>query len=170
MAIPERINATSLDDYLEVMTKAVFQAGLRWSLIDSKWPAFKRAFANFDTHKVAAFTDEDVARLSEDEGIIRSPKKIEGTVHNARTMIELEKEFNGFRNYLRSFASYEALSADVKKRFAFMGELSVYYFLFRVRETVPPFDKWIATIPGNHPRMREMIEHAAAQDRSRQAG
>lgn len=164
MPIPERINPTSLGDYLEVMTKAVFQAGLRWSLIDAKWPAFRKAFANFDAEKVAAFTDADVERLAEDDGIIRSAKKIRGTVHNARTMIELEREFGSFRAYLRSFKSYDELSADIRKRFAFMGEMSVYYFLFRVREEVPPFDEWITTIPGNHPRMREMVEHAAKQD------
>jgi len=51
MATPERINAKSLDDYLAVITRAVFQAGLRWALIDAKWPAFQNAFANFDTKK-----------------------------------------------------------------------------------------------------------------------
>jgi 3-methyladenine DNA glycosylase Tag len=164
MPIAERINPTSLGDYLEVMTKAVFQAGLRWSLIDSKWPAFRKAFENFDAEKVAAFTDADVERLAQDEGIIRSAKKIEGTVQNARAMIEMERKFGSFQNYLRSFDSYEPLSADIRKRFAFMGEMSVYYFLFRVREQTPPFDEWITTIPGHHPRMREMVEHAAKQD------
>lgn len=47
---------------------------------------------------------------------------------------------------------------------------AVYYFLFRVRESVPDFDTWIETIPGNHPRMREMVEHAEEQDRRSQAG
>jgi hypothetical protein len=27
---------------------------------------------------------------------------------------------------------------------------------------VPPFDPWILTIEGEHPRMREMVEKAAA--------
>jgi 3-methyladenine DNA glycosylase Tag len=162
--IPERINPTSLDDYLEIMTKAVFQAGLRWSLIDAKWPAFRKAFADFDTHKVAAFTDADVERIAQDPGIIRSAKKIQGTIENAREMIALEKKFGSLHAYFVSFENYEKLSADIRKRFAFMGEMSVYYFLFRVREQVPDFDTWITTIPGHHPRMREMVEHAAKQD------
>lgn len=170
MAIPERINPASLDDYLEVMTRAVFQAGLRWSLIEGKWPAFKTAFADFDTQKVAAFTEQDIERVSMDEGIIRSRKKVEGTVRNAQTLLELEQEHNTFTNYLRSFKTYDELSADFKKRFAFMAEMNVYYFLFRVQEPVPPFDEWIETIPGEHPRMREMVEQAAQQDRVREAG
>jgi 3-methyladenine DNA glycosylase Tag len=164
MAIPERINAESLDDYLEIMTKAIFQAGLRWSLLDAKWPAFQKAFENFDTRVVASFTEKDIEELSNNADIIRSPKKIEGTIKNARVLMELEKEYGSFKKYLRSFSSYNELSADIKKRFAFMGEMNVYYLLFRVREPVPPFDEWIHTIPGEHPRMREMVELAQKQD------
>lgn len=166
MAIPERIKPTSLGDYLEVMTRAVFQAGLRWSAIEAKWPAFRAAFADFDAEKLAAFTSADVERLSQDESIIRSQKKIEGTVKNARMMIELAKQFGSLHDYFVSFDSYEKLSADIRKRFSFMGEMSVYYFLFRVSEQalLPDFDEWIKTIPGYHPRMREMVELAAKQD------
>ncbi len=166
MATPERINAKSLDDYLAVITRAVFQAGLRWALIDAKWPAFQNAFANFDTKKVSSFTEADIRRLASDETIIRSEKKIRGTVQNAQMLLALDREFGGFKIYLTSFESYDALSLDIGKRFAFLGEMSIYYVLFWVREPVPPFDEWIETIPGNHPRMREMIELAANQDLS----
>lgn len=161
MAIPSQIDSPSLSDYLEVMTKAVFQAGLRWALIDAKWDNFRKAFAEFDVRKVAAFTDEDIDRISEDPGIIRSRKKVEGTVKNAQMILALDKQYNGFANYLRSKNSYEELSADMKKRFKFFGELNVYYFLFRVKEPVPPFSEWEKTIEGDHPRMREMINAAA---------
>lgn len=166
MAIPERIKNPTLNDQLEVMTKAVFQAGLRWALIESKWPNFRRVFHDFDVKKVAAFKDADIDRAASDEGIIRSLKKVQGTVKNARIMLELEQKYGSMHGYFTSFDSYDALASDIRKRFAFMGEMSVYYFLFRVGEEalLPPFDEWITTIPGNHPRMREMVEHAAAQD------
>src|SRR5439155_12530618 len=124
MPIPEQIDARELSDFLEIMTKAVFQAGMSWALIDSKWENFRRAFANFDPNKVARFKNSDIDRLSEDPGIIRSRKKIEGTVENAITMLQLEKEFGSFRNYLHSKRSYEELSKDMKKRFKFFGELN----------------------------------------------
>jgi 3-methyladenine DNA glycosylase Tag len=167
MQPPERIESPGLADYLEVMSKAVFQAGIRWATIDDKWPAFKKVFRDFDPKTVAAFTTKDVARLSQDESILRSPKKIEATVKNAQMILELDKKHKGFRNYLRSFDDYQSLSRDLKKRFNFMGELNAYYFLFRVNEPVPPFEEWVETIPGDHPRMKEMIEHARMQDKAR---
>lgn len=158
MAIPEVIKPTAPGDYLEVMTKAVFQAGIRWSTIEEKWDAFRLLFENFDAEKVSKFTQSDIDRLSTDERILRSPKKISATVENAKTILKLDQEHGGFSNYLRSFKSYEQLAKDLKKRFKFMGEMNAYYFLFRVGEPVPDFDEWVSTIPGDHPRMKEMVE------------
>lgn len=170
MPIPERISSPTLNDYLEVMSRAIFQAGLRWALIDAKWNNFRTAFHNFDVNTVASFTDNDVERLLKEQGIIRSKAKIEATISNANQILKLDKEYAGFDNFLKSFKSYEAASKDLKKRFKFMGELNAYYFLFRVRQPVPVFEKWLTTIPGEHPRMREMVEHSREQDRLREAG
>jgi len=158
--IPEQIDPKILNDYLEVMTKAVFQAGVSWKLVDSKWEGFTRAFKNFDPVAVAAFTDKDIERLLCDESILRSKNKITGTIKNAAMMLSLEKEFGTFKNYLHSQKTYAELSADMRRRFKYVGELSVYYFLFRVKEPVPPFEDWIKTIEGDHPRMKEMVELA----------
>ena len=160
MTIPEQIDAKSLADYLEVMTRAVFQAGVSWAMVENKWPAFQKAFANFDAKKVAKFGDAQVEKLSNDASILRSRNKIVATVKNAQTLIELEKEFGDFQKYLRSKPSYAELSKDLRKRFKYMGEMNVYYFLFRVKEPVPDFETWIVTIEGEHPRMREMVELA----------
>ncbi|HEY9678362.1 MAG TPA: DNA-3-methyladenine glycosylase I [Drouetiella sp.] len=156
--IPGKITATKLADYLEIMTIAAFQAGVSWAMIQNKWKNFQAAFAKFDPETVANFGQKDIDRLMQDAGIMRTEKKIRGTIDNARAMLEMEKQHGSFQNYLRSFKSYEALSADIQKRFKYIGEMSVYYFLFRVGENVPPFEPWIVTIPGDHPRMREMVE------------
>lgn len=160
MSIPEQIDVRGLADYLEILTKAMFQAGVSWKLVDDKWPAFREVFADFDPKKVAAFDQADVERLLQDARILRSPKKIQGTIENAKAILAIDSEFKGFKNYLRSKGSYKSLSTDMRKRFKYIGELSVYYFLFRVKEPVPPFEKWIKTIEGEHPRMKEMVEHA----------
>ncbi len=158
MAIPKQITPTKLGDYLEVMTKAVFQAGVSWAQIDNSWQSYCDAFEQWDIHKVAAFKEKDIERLMEYPGVMHSKKKIVGTIKNANVIIELDKEFNGFKNYLGSKSSFAELSKDMKKRFSFLGELSAYYFLFRVGEPVPNFETWIKTIDGDHPRMREMVE------------
>lgn len=115
--IPRKIVPTELADYLEIMTIAVFQAGVSWAMVRNKWPNFRKAFANFDPKVVAQFQDADINRLMEDPGILRSEKKIRGTVENARFMLQMEEKHGSFQSYLRSFDSYESLSRDIQKRF-----------------------------------------------------
>jgi len=158
MAIPLKIKPHNLNDYLEVMSKAVFQAGLSWAAIEKRWPAFVEAFAEFDPKKIAKFSNEKIKDLLQDKSLLVNEKKIQATISNAKTLLLLDKEFVGFKNYLHSFDSYEHCAKDLKKRFSYLGDLNVYYFLFRIDEPVPPFEKWIKTIKGNHPRMKEMVE------------
>jgi len=158
--IPDQIEAPSLNDYLEVMTRAVFQAGLSWASIAQRWESFRKAFENFDVQRVAAYTEGDIDRLLHVDGILHSARKIRATIHNAQTLLELNAAHGSIEAYLRSFPNYGALGADIKRRFKFMGEMNVWYFLFRVREPVPKFEKWVLSIPGDHPRMREMVERA----------
>ncbi len=66
-----------------------FQAGLSWYTILRKREAFRRAFAAFEPEKVAAFGEADVQRLLEDATIVRSRRKIEATIANARAMLGL---------------------------------------------------------------------------------
>lgn len=127
-------------------------------MVDAKWSGFRRAFKNFDPVAVASFTEAEIDRLAADASILRSRNKIKGTIKNAQTILELDQQFGGFQNYLRSKSSYEELSNDMQKRFKYLGRLSIYYLLFRVKENVPPFDQWIQTIEGHHPRMKEMVE------------
>jgi hypothetical protein len=164
--IPEVCNPRRLNDYLEVMTRAVFQAGLSWKQIAQHWAAYRSAFEEFDVAKVARYDDADVERVIETAGVLRSRRKIQATIRNAKTLLELDREHGGFAHYLRSLGGYSQLSRDLKRRFAFMGEMNAWYFLFRVGEPVPRFERWAKTIPGEHPRMREMVLLARSQGRS----
>jgi 3-methyladenine DNA glycosylase Tag len=69
MEAPEQITAETAGDYLEVLTKAVFQAGISWRVIAAKWDGFREAFDGFDAEKVANLTPKDVDRLVEDTRI-----------------------------------------------------------------------------------------------------
>jgi len=142
---PKKVDPSSLGDYLEVMTKAVFQSGISWRVIEAKWDGFREAFDGFDAEKVAALTPEDVDRLTQDTRIVRNRRKIQATVDNAVEMIELDREHNGFRNYLRSQDSFEDTVADLKRHFAFLGETGSYYFLHVVGEKVPSHEEWTAS-------------------------
>jgi DNA-3-methyladenine glycosylase I len=142
---PAKIDPKTLGDYLEVMTKAVFQSGMSWQVIEAKWDGFREAFERFDAEKVAAFTPEDVDRLAQDTRIVRNRRKIQATVDNAVEIIELDREHKGFRNYLRSHGSFEETVADLKRHFRFLGDFGSYYFLHVVGEKVPSHEEWMAS-------------------------
>jgi DNA-3-methyladenine glycosylase I len=142
---PTRIQPRSLADYLETLTKAVFQSGISWRVIESKWDGFREAFKEFDPATVAQFTTDDVDRLAADTRIVRNRRKIEATVENAKEMLALESEYGSFRNYLRSHPSFAETVADLRGSFRFIGESGAYYFLYVVGENVPPHDEWMAS-------------------------
>ncbi len=145
------------------MSRAIFQAGLSWKLIESKWGEYLRLFEDFDPVRVANYGEADIERIMADGGVVRTRKKIAGTIENAKALLRLDREHAGFANYLRSFATYEQLAASLRDEFVFLGPLSAYYFLFRVGEAVPRFEAWEKTVSGDHPRMREMVAHARSR-------
>ncbi|MFC8516008.1 DNA-3-methyladenine glycosylase I [Streptomyces sp. NPDC057257] len=76
------------DALFERLSLEAFQSGLSWITILRRRPGFRKAFADFRIAKVAAFTDEDRARLLLDEGIIRNRAKIDATLANARVLAD----------------------------------------------------------------------------------
>jgi len=82
-----------------------FQAGLSWITILKKREGFRKAFANFDPHKVAAFDENDVERLLQDTGIVRHRGKINAAIKGARVWQEIEADM-GFDKYIWSFVDY----------------------------------------------------------------
>jgi 3-methyladenine DNA glycosylase Tag len=135
----------TLSDYLEAMNKAAFQAGISWQVVDKKWQGIREKMKGFDPLKVSRFTGSDIDRLMQDEKMIRNRKKLEGVVLNARRLLELDKEFKGFRNYLRSAGTFEKTAAVLHKDFKFLGESGAYYFLWVAGEKVPPHEEWMAS-------------------------
>ena len=85
----------------ERLSLEAFQSGLSWLTILRKREAFRHAFAGFQPAAVAAFTDDDRARLLADTGIIRNRAKIEATVRNARALTQLGEDLDAL---LWSFA------------------------------------------------------------------
>jgi 3-methyladenine DNA glycosylase Tag len=134
---PERISPKNLADYLDVLTRAVFQSGISWRVVDAKWPGTREALHNFDPERVADLNPDEIDRLVDDRRLIRNRRKIEATVGNAQTLLDLERKHNGFKQYLESFKDYDSLSGDLVKRFKFLGATGAYYFLHVVGEPVP---------------------------------
>lgn len=135
----------------------MFQAGLSWAAIDHQWSGLLKAFDGFEPRRVERYGPKDVARIMAQPGILHSERKIDATIRNAQTILALEREHGSMRAYLRSLGAYDAAVADLRRRFSHVGDISAYYFLYRVGERVPPFSRWIATVKGDHPRIKEMV-------------
>jgi len=147
MQAPEQVKVSSLADYLNVMTKAGFQTGLSWKVIDAKWPGFQEAFFDFDPERVAALTQADIDRLAEDTRIVRNRRKIEATVDNANALLALDRGPGGFQAWLRSHAGFEDTVKALRSHFRYLGETGAYYFLYVVGEPVPAHEEWMKSHP-----------------------
>ena len=75
----------------EALSLEAFQVGLSWRTILARREAFRRAFEGFDPEHVAAFTDQDVARLLQDEDIIRNERKIRAVISNGRLTLRMRE-------------------------------------------------------------------------------
>lgn len=138
---PPQYTAKSLDDYLEHLSRGVFQAGISWRVVDSKWPSIREAFGGFKVERIARMSDRQIDALMKDERVIRSRPKLAAVVHNANALLELERE-RGFKKHLKSFDDYESLATDLKKRFKFVGDSGMYHFLWTVKHPVPEWRQW----------------------------
>ncbi|MDG4654068.1 DNA-3-methyladenine glycosylase I [Chryseobacterium arthrosphaerae] len=107
------------------------QAGLSWETVLKKEESFRAAYHNFDIQKIATYTEEDRERLLNDSGIIRNKLKVNAAIENAKTIIELQKEFGSFEKWLehhhpKTLPEWMKL---FKKTFKFTGGEIVNEFL-----------------------------------------
>lgn len=164
--IPRVIEDPTLDDHLEIIAKAVFQAGLSWAFIDARWDTYRAAFHGFALDAVASYGEADLERIAATDGVMKSRAKIAAIVHNARALREAAGTFGSIRAYHASFATFDDARKDAKKRFSYMGDLNVYYWRFRTGAPVPPLEVWLEGQASDHPRIREMVLLGRAQNRS----
>ena len=76
------------------------QAGLSWLTILRKRANFLQAFDGFDPQKVANYGPDKIEQLMNDAGIIRNRLKVNAAIVNAQKILELQKEFGSFKNWL----------------------------------------------------------------------
>jgi len=98
------------------------QAGLSWSTIFTKRPAYRVAFAGFRPERVARFTSRDERRLVADAGIVRNRAKIRSAIANARAYLALRDEVGDVARWLGTFDDPATLSKALRSRgFTFVG-------------------------------------------------
>jgi DNA-3-methyladenine glycosylase I len=107
------------------------QAGLSWITILRKAENFRNAYHKFDIEKIAAYGDEDIARLLADAGIIRNRLKINAAIVNAQRVLELRNEYGSFKGWLDHNHPHSKVEwvKLFKKTFVFTGGEIVNEFL-----------------------------------------
>ena len=126
------------------------QAGLSWLLILKKREGYRKAFNNFDARKMARYDEKKIAALLKDPRIVRNRLKIQSAIENAKSFLEVQKEFGSFDKFIWQFTGGEtirnswrtiqeipaktvesdAMSKELKRRgFRFVGSTICYAFM-----------------------------------------
>lgn len=123
------------------------QAGLSWDTILRKRENYRAAFDNFDAEEIARYSEKKIAKLLQNEGIIRNRLKVASAVGNAKAFLKVRDEFGSFDEYIWGFVDgkpivnrwksikqvpaktevSDEISKDLKKRgFNFVGSTIIY--------------------------------------------
>ena len=134
----------------EFLMMEVLQCGLKWNMMIQKREIFRECFDRFDYNKVAEYQEAEIERILNTEGMIRSRRKIEAVIHNARCFQKIREEFGSFSDYIWGFTGgktylytghqkgeiparnglSDRISKDLKKRgLKYMGSITVYSHL-----------------------------------------
>jgi DNA-3-methyladenine glycosylase I len=114
------------------------------------------AYSGFDVDQVAAYEEQDRARLLADAGIIRNRLKVNALIENARIIQGLRDSHNGFANWIK--ANHPLKKDDwvklFKKTFRFTGGeitneflISIGYLPFAHREDCPTYREIVQLKP-----------------------
>lgn len=134
----------------EFLMMEAMQCGLNWNMMLQKREIFRACFDGFDYDKVAGYGETEIQRILDTPGMIRSRRKIEAIIHNARCFQKIREEFGSFDHYLWRWSDGKTLlyhshekgwipasnglsdkiSRDLKKRgFRYLGSITVYSHL-----------------------------------------
>ena len=134
----------------EFLMLEAMQCGLSWKLMLQKREIFRKCFDNFEYGKVAKYDESDIDRIMNTDGMIKSRRKIEAVINNAKCFQKIREEFGSFCKFLWPYSDgktilYEdhgkgwipasnglsdRISKDLKHRgFKFLGSVTVYSHL-----------------------------------------
>jgi 3-methyladenine DNA glycosylase Tag len=95
------------DRYLSLLTRRIFRAGLKHSLVDAKWPAFEEVFFGFDPEKVVLMSGERLERLMQDARLIRHLGKLRSVPINAQMVLGFQRSHGSFGQLLAEWPTQD---------------------------------------------------------------
>lgn len=128
--------------YLSAITRRIFRAGLKHSLVDARWPAFEQAFFGFDPEKLVLMSDAMLDERMLDARLIRHWGKMKAIRPNAQMVMELSVEHGGFGRFLAQWPQDDTVGLwrCLFKRGKQLGGNSAPMFLRMVGR-----DSWVPT-------------------------
>lgn len=136
--------------HFEYISMEVMQCGLNWTMMLKKREIFRKCFAGFEVEAVAQLNEADIEKILQTEGMIKSRRKIDAIISNAKCFLAVVEEFGSFDKYIWSYSEYrtlvyrkhqegesearnelsDRLSKNLKKRgFKYLGSITVYSHL-----------------------------------------
>jgi 3-methyladenine DNA glycosylase Tag len=127
----KQLTAVSDDRYLSQMCLRVFRAGLKHSLVDSRWPAFEEAFHGFLPGRITLMNDEEMEACMGNKALIRHWAKLSSVRANAAAMQKVAAEHGSFGAWLAGWPSEDIMGLwdSLAKDFSQLGGNSGPYFL-----------------------------------------
>lgn len=179
----------------EYLMMEVMQCGLSWDLMMKKREIFRTVFERFDFDRIATYGDADVERILAHDGMIRSRRKIDAVIQNARAFIEVRRTFGTFTAYIWGFSdgktilydrhgkglipASNGLSADIsedlrQRGFKYLGPVTVYSHLQAcgiINDHIETCPRYAAVNAANATVRRRRFNEAGVADlSSRQTG
>src|SRR5512136_423636 len=104
----EEWGGPSYDDrhLFEMLLLEGAQAGLSWLTILKRRENYRKAFDQFDLKSIAAYGLKDRERLLSFDGIVRNRLKVESVIRNARTALEIQREFGSLAVFLWKYVGH----------------------------------------------------------------
>lgn len=134
----------------EYLMLEAMSCGLSWKLILKKRDILRACFDNFDFNQVALYGENHVNDIMEYPGMIKSHRKIEAMISNARCFIKIREKYGSFDQYIWSYTRGQTyiyqkhldgewitkntlsdeISKDLKKYgFKYLGSTLIYSYM-----------------------------------------
>ena len=131
--------------YFEILSKAVFNAGFSYQVVNRKWEGIREVFNEFDPRILSNWTIDEISNALNSSKIIRNSKKVKAIVSNAKVFLVLIDKHGSFEEYLKSFRNktYDEKLKVLSKQFKWLGPTGAHFFLWSVGENAPPCEEVI---------------------------
>ncbi|GMG87012.1 DNA-3-methyladenine glycosylase I [Biformimicrobium ophioploci] len=120
--------------FLSEISRRIFRAGLKHSMVDGKWLSFETAFWGFDPMRCAMMSDDELDEHMGNADLIRHYGKMKSIRHNAQMVLDKGREAGSFGEWLVSWPEDDAVGLwlSLKRQGAQLGGQSGARFLRQV--------------------------------------